>query len=279
MHRGYCWAKHRNKRWKSYRFYLHCAAARNLVFVGDQMQLAQPIQGAHPGESGTSALSYLLEDHATVPPEKGIFLPTSRRMHPAICRFVSDAVYEGRLMPHAGTERQAIVPRPVAPVWVRRGSGILYVPVEHEGNAQVSEQEVVRIQDIAEELIGGQVCDREGRTRSLTWEDILFVAPYNAHVAEIRSRLHRPDVPVGTVDKFQGREGAVAIYSMASSSVDDAPRGMDFLYDLHRFNVAVSRARARAFVVASPELLRVLCRTPDQIRLANALCRYVELAR
>ncbi|MBV8952320.1 MAG: hypothetical protein JOZ99_15710 [Actinobacteria bacterium] len=134
---------------------------------------------------------------------------------------------------------------------------------------------VVRLVD---ELVGSRWIDQHGTEHTLPASELIVVAPYNAHVAEIRRALARDDVAVGTVDKFQGREGAVAIYSMASSSVDDAPRGMSFLYDLHRLNVAVSRAKVRAYVVANPQLVRVLCKTPKQVRLANALCTYVEMA-
>jgi uncharacterized protein len=112
----------------------------------------------------------------------------------------------------------------------------------------------------------------------ITWEDLLIVAPYNAQVGAIR-RLLPPQARVGTVDKFQGQEASISLYSMTSSSPEDAPRGMNFLYSRNRLNVATSRARCVAMVVASPDLLRVRARTPQQMRLANALCRFVELAR
>jgi superfamily I DNA and/or RNA helicase len=118
--------------------------------------------------------------------------------------------------------------------------------------------------------------DQERRERPLSWEDVLVVAPYNAQVGAIRRLL--PQARVGTVDKFQGQEAPISIYSMTTSSPDLAPRGMDFLYSRNRLNVATSRARCIAIVVASPELLRVRARTPGQMRLANALCRFVELA-
>ena len=106
---------------------------------------------------------------------------------------------------------------------------------------------------------------------------MLVVAPYNAHVARLRQ--HLPDgIRVGTVDKFQGQQAPVVIYSMATSSAEDAPRGMDFLYDLHRLNVAISRAQGLAYLICSPALLQVLCRTVDDTRLANALCHYTEVA-
>lgn len=243
-------------------------AARNLVLLGDPQQLAQPSQGSHPDGAGASSLEHLLGEHETIPPDLGLFLDTTWRMHPDVCAFVSEIAYEDRLCSETHLALQSADGR----------AGLWWVPVEHEGSAVKSPAEAATVARLVDDLIGTPWVDEHGASRHLTARDLIIVAPYNAHVAEIRSQLGQPDVPVGTVDKFQGREGAVAIYSMASSSVDDAPRGMAFLYDLHRFNVAVSRARARAFVVASPELLRVLCHTRGQIRLANALCRYVELA-
>jgi uncharacterized protein len=121
------------------------------------------------------------------------------------------------------------------------------------------------------DALGRGWTDRHGRTQPITIDDVLVVSPYNAQVADLRRALPE-DARVGTVDKFQGQEAPITIYSMASSTAEDAPRGMDFLYDLHRLNVAVSRARSIAIVVCSPELQRVLCRTPNQLRLANAQC-------
>jgi uncharacterized protein len=242
-------------------------AARSIVLLGDPQQLAQPSQGAHPDGAGASALQHLLGDHETIPPERGLFLPTTWRMHPDVCRFVSTIAYEGRLYSQPDLARQSVDGR----------AGLWWVPVEHEGDTVSSREEAGVVASFVRALLGTTHVDRAGNARELAVDDVIVVAPYNAHVAELRKVLP-PGVAVGTVDKFQGREGAVAIYSMASSSVEDAPRGMSFLYDLHRLNVAVSRAQARAYVVASPRLLRVLCKTASQIRLVNALCTYVESA-
>src|SRR5262249_20731019 len=108
-------------------------------------------------------------------------------------------------------------------------------------------------------------------------EDVIVVAPYNAQVRALRERLPRA-VAVGTVDKFQGQQARVVFYSMASSSGDDGPRGLDALFSGNRLNDAISRAQCLACLVASPRLLDANCRTIEQMRLANALCRYVELA-
>jgi uncharacterized protein len=188
-------------------------------------------------------------------------------MHPKICEFISDVVYEGRLTPApgAGLERQS----------VDGFAGLRYVPVVHDGNRSWSIGEVQVVDEMVRGLIGKDWTDRYGQTRPLTLDDILVVTPYNAQEAKLTEALPE-EARIGTVDKFQGQEAPVVIYSMATSSADDVPRGMEFLYDLHRFNVAVSRAKALSVVVASPELPRVQCRTPDQLRLANALCRYVD---
>ncbi|HEY3831529.1 MAG TPA: TM0106 family RecB-like putative nuclease [Acidimicrobiia bacterium] len=242
-------------------------AARNLVLLGDPQQLAQPSTGSHPNGAGASALDHVLGDHSTIPDSRGLFLPTTFRMHPNVCRFISEVAYDDRLYAAPGRERQL----------VDGAAGVWFVPVQHDGDSTRSSDEAEAVAGLFDDLLGKPWIDWHGVEHSLTVDDLIVVAPYNAHVAELHRALPA-GVEVGTVDKFQGREGVVAVYSMASSSADEAPRGMGFLYDLHRLNVAVSRARARAYVVASPRLLHVLCHNPEQLRLANALCRYVEYA-
>jgi uncharacterized protein len=242
--------------------------ASSIVLLGDPQQLGQPSQGSHPDGSGVSALAHLLGEHQTLPPEVGLFLDQTWRMHPDVCAFISEIAYEGKLRSAEGRERQV----------VDGFAGLRFVPVTHAGNRVRSAEEADELAALIEQLIGCQWVDHDGATRELRLGDLIVIAPYNAQVAELRRRL--PDgVRIGTVDKFQGQQGAIAIYSMASSTSEDAPRGMNFLYDLHRLNVAVSRARAIGIIVCSPELLRVRCQTPEQIRLANALCRFFEFAR
>jgi len=135
---------------------------------------------------------------------------------------------------------------------------------------------------IAACLAGGTWTSGDGQERALTERDVLVVAPYNAHLAAIRDALALrglPGIMVGTVDKFQGREAAIAIYSMATSRPEDAPRGLGFLYDRHRLNVATSRARCASVVIANAALLRPTCATPLHLHLASALARFVELAK
>jgi uncharacterized protein len=245
-----------------------CGAAPQIRLFGDPRQLAQPSKGAHPEGADASALEHLLDGAATMPEERGRFLEHTYRMHPSICEFVSAVIYEGRLHPAPGEhlERQA----------VEGFSALQYVPVLHEGNRSWSSGEVEEVDEIVRGLVGKEWTDRTGFSRELTVDDVLVVTPYNAQVAKLTEALPT-GARVGTVDKFQGQQAPVVIYSMATSSADDVPRSMEFLYDLHRLNVAVSRAKAMCVLVASPDLLRAQCRTPKQLQLASSMCSYVEL--
>jgi uncharacterized protein len=247
-------------------------AARSLVLLGDPQQLTQPTQATHPYAAGVSALQHLIGEHDTMPADRGVFLGTTFRMHPGVTRFVSELSYEGRLDSAPHRERQVI--GGAGPL---SGSGLRWVPVEHQGCSADSEEEAAVVAGLVKELLTRSWIDTEGVTHPMTEEDVLVVAPFNAHVARLRAALPG-GILVGTVDRFQGREAPVVVYSMASSSAQDAPRGVDFLFDLHRFNVAVSRARAMSIVVASPALLDAEVHTPEQLRAVNALCRYAEQA-
>jgi uncharacterized protein len=249
-----------------------CAAARNVVLLGDPQQLAQPSDAAHPPGSGVSALEHILEGSATMPDDAGLFLDETYRMHPTLCEYSSEVFYDSRLHGIAGLEHQAVNVDGLPFM----ASGLHVVEVPHEGNVNYSPQEAAEVARLLKGLLACSWTDKEKRMRAMTPEDALVVTPYNAQIREIQRALVQANivgVRVGTVDKFQGREAPVVIYSMATSSADDAPRGMEFLFDLHRLNVATSRARAIALVVASPDLARVFCRTPRQMVLANALCR------
>ena len=251
------------------------SAAHSLVLFGDPAQLDQPQKGSHPPGADASALEHLLGDALTMPPDRGIFLPETRRLPPAICRFTSRVFYEGRLEPIPGLELQRIAgPAPF------EGSGLRFVPVTHRGNTNQSDEEVARIDELTRQLLDGssEFVDRHGHARALSAKDILVVAPYNAQVTALRSKL-LAGIRVGTVDKFQGAEAPIVVYSMTSSSAEDAPRGLEFLYNLNRLNVATSRAQALVILVANPELTRVHCNTPRQMQLVNALCAYLELAQ
>jgi predicted RecB family nuclease len=244
--------------------------ASNVVLVGDPMQLSQPIQGAHPGESGLSALEYLLAGHNTVPADRGIFLPISRRMHPNVCRFISDIVYEGRLASDDGAARQRILGNPADGL-----SGAHLIEVSHTGNSQSSVEEVEAIRENIQKLLGRKFRDRDGKERCIELDDILVVAPYNLQVNALKAALP-PEARVGTVDKFQGQEAPVCLISMSSSSGEEIPRGIDFLFSLNRINVAISRAQVLSRVFASPRLLEVSCSNVREMRLVNSLCALSE---
>jgi uncharacterized protein len=248
-------------------------SARNLVLLGDPRQLAQPSKAAHPPGAEASALEHLLGDHATMPAELGLFLPVTRRLHPEISRFVSEAFYAGRLESDPACASQSLAgPAPLG------GAGLRWAGVEHAGNRTASAEEAAAIARIFADLVGRTWTDAKAVPRRLEVADVLVVAPYNAQIARLAAALPA-GARVGTVDKFQGQQAPVVIYSMAASSAEDAPRGMEFLYSRNRLNVAVSRAQALAVVVASPALLRAHCRTVEQVRLVSALCRFVEMAR
>jgi len=249
-------------------------AATNLVLVGDPQQLQRPLKGSHPEGAEKSALEHLIGDRKTILPEMGMLLPQTRRMHPDVCRFTSEVFYEDKLKSH-----------PVTRPFVLEGHaqfkkpGLYFVPVSHEGNQNSSSEEVEIVARIVESLLKPQVkwFYGEGNWRSLKREeDILVVAPYNAQVSDLAERL--PGMKIGTVDKFQGQEAPVVVYSLTTSSPEEAPRGMEFLYSLNRLNVATSRAMTAVIVVGSPRLFEPECRSPRQMQLANALCRYRELA-
>jgi predicted RecB family nuclease len=246
-------------------------AARNIVLVGDQMQLAQPIQGTHPRDSGWSALQYLLQDHATVPAERGVFLPETRRMHPDLCAFISAAVYERRLRSAPGTERQRVLADPALDPEAITTAGLRFVFVDSLACTQRSQPEAERLDRTYRALLGQAWIDMDGHEQRITAHDILVVSPYNMQVELLKKTLPA-GARVGTVDKFQGQEAAVVLVSMATSSGDDLPRNIEFLYSRNRLNVAISRARCLAVIYANPRLLEIPCHTIAQMELVNGLC-------
>jgi uncharacterized protein len=225
-------------------------AAHNIVLVGDPQQLPQPTKGTHPAGAGRSALEHILDGHATMPPDRGLLLDVTWRMHPDVCDFVSDAFYDGRLHSAPSCAGQQVG----AGGWAG-GTGLRWIPVEHCGNKVSSAEEAAEVAAGVQSLLGRAWIDEHGRHQRIGIDEILVVAPCNAHVAKLRSVLP-PGARVGTVDKFQGQQAAVVIFSMATSSADDMPRNLEFLFSLNRLNVAISRARALAVLVCSPELLR-----------------------
>jgi uncharacterized protein len=244
--------------------------AKNIVLLGDQMQLQQPVQGVHPGHSGESTLDYLLQGQATIPDDQGVFLGTTWRMHEGVCGFISDAVYDGRLQPEPKNQNQRLIIGPGAHPELR-ATGIRFFGVDHDGCSQRSEKEAEVVSDLYESLLGQRYVDREGIEHDMTADNILVVAPYNMQVNLLKEVLPA-GARVGTVDKFQGQQAEVVIVSMATSSADYLPRYMEFLYSKNRLNVALSRARCLALLVANPKLMAIKCHTVEQMALVNTLC-------
>jgi uncharacterized protein len=251
-------------------------SAKNIILLGDQMQLSQPIQGTHPDDSGLSSLDYLLKNQATIPPEQGIFLETTRRMHPNVCAFISDLVYDSRLVSDPSTDSRKLVLNELAHETLKT-SGISYVPVRHEANTQSSVEEANKVKEIYDSLLEQSFTTLSGDIRKLTSENILVVAPYNLHV-HLLSKVLGTQARVGTVDKFQGQEAEVVIFSMATSSEEDLPRDMEFLFSRNRLNVAISRAKCLSIMIANPELMNITCKSPEQMALVNTLCWLTEYA-
>lgn len=248
-------------------------AAKTVVLIGDPQQLDQPVQGSHPDGTEVSALDHILDGEHTISADKGLFLEETWRLHPAICAYTSELFYDRKLHPKDGLEIQAV--KSAGPV---KGSGLRYLPVAHAGNQNNSPEEALAVAVLVKSILNSKATwiDRDGAERPVTLDDIVIITPYNAQVFEIQQRL--PGARVGTVDKFQGQQAPIAIYSTATSSHADAPRGMEFLYSLNRLNVATSRAKCVSILVGAPQIFEAECKTPHQMQLANAFCRYVEMA-
>jgi predicted RecB family nuclease len=242
-------------------------SARNLILLGDPLQLPHVSQAVHPEGTSLSVLQHLLGDSPTVPPSRGLFLTQTWRMHPAVCTFISEEVYASRLESHPDCANQG----------VGGGAGIRYLPVEHAGNASSSPEEAETIRCEIERLLGQTVTDMQGRPRPLTASDCMVVTPYNAQVRILRQALGG-DVRVGTVDLFQGQEAPVVFFSMATSSGEDAPRDVSFLFNRNRLNVAISRSRCLAYLVCAPALFETRARTLEQMRLVSTLCALADVA-
>ena len=241
-------------------------ANKGVILVGDPLQLPQVAQARHEEGSGLNILEYVLGDDTLIPEDRGILLTITRRMHPDVCSFISEHIYEGRLgyLPELANQRTEI------------GTGIRWLDVEHSGCSARSreEAEVVRQQALA--LIGTTWTDAKGVDHDVTADDIMVVAPYNAQVRELKAELAlHPDtaqIVVGTVDKFQGGEAPIVFFSMATSSEDDLPRDKEFLFSRNRLNVALSRAQCVAVIAANPALLDTRARTIEQMRLISTMC-------
>lgn len=251
------------------------SSSKNIILVGDQMQLGQPVQGTHPGSAGLSILEFLLGKNATIPADRGIFLNQTYRLRPSICKFISDTFYDSRLTAHkSASERNLNLQNTGLP-----NEGLVMIPAEHQGCSQKSIEEGAIIKDIYNKLLG-QICSRpDAKTgiitqHAITEEDILVVTPYNVQVNYLRSLL--PKARVGTVDKFQGQEALIVLISMVVSSAEYLARGIEFLYSKNRLNVALSRAQCLAVVVINPKLFEIPCKTLEHMKLVNTFCQLDE---
>jgi len=259
-------------------------SAKSVVLVGDPQQLAQPGKGAHPLlpepaedffplASGASALEHVLAGRATIPTDEGIFLDITFRLHPEICKFISEAMYDGRLE-HADNCRN----RAITLASGQRETGVRWCPVEHDGNKISSPEEVAAIEQIVRQFEGSSITNKSGLTRPInSAHDIMLVTPYNSQANDLHRAL--PNLRVGTVDKFQGLEAPIVIFSLVASTSEDVPRGLEFLYSTNRLNVAVSRAKTLCIVVGSPRLHAAKCNSVKQLQLVNVLCKYAEMAQ
>jgi uncharacterized protein len=247
-------------------------ATKNMVLLGDPQQLQQPQQGIHPDGTEVSALEHVLGGNSTITEEQGLFLPITFRMHPTICSLDSELYYDSKLNPAPLLENQRIAGNTRF-----AGSGLFYQPVAHSGNTIRSDEEVDAVAHIVAELCKGDVqyFDKNNNSFTVTRDYIKVISPYNGQVQVLKDRIQ--GLSVGTVDKFQGQEAPIIIYSMTTSSVEDAPRGMDFLYSPNRFNVAISRARAIFILVGNQQVLEPDCKNPHQMKLANSFCRFMEV--
>ncbi|MGV0645583.1 TM0106 family RecB-like putative nuclease [Mycolicibacterium sp. XJ879] len=229
--------------------------ARNIMLLGDPQQLGQVSTGIHPEPINHSALGWLMEGHDVLPAKYGYFLEQTHRMHPDLCRVDSALSYDNRLIPHPKTSARTLAGYP---------PGVHTLCVHHEGRSTCSPEEASVIAAEIRSMIGAQWTD--GKPRRLTQSDVLVVAPYNAQVLQLRSELQEAglgDVLVGTVDKLQGREAPVVFVSMTASAIEDIPRGMPFLLNRNRLNVAISRAMYRTVIVRSPLLTDYLPSSPS----------------
>lgn len=247
-------------------------AARNLILLGDPLQLPQVMLALHPGGGGRSVLEHVLGESVTLSADRGVFITQTRRMHPDVCRFISSQIYEGRLGYHPNCARQTTV----------AGTGLRWLRAGHQGNATSSIEEAGMIAADIGRLVGTPWVNFDGDEKPLTVNDFRVVAPYNDQVRTIRKLLdadrRTAGVPVGTVDKFQGGQAAIVFFSMATSTGADMIRGAEFLFSRNRLNVAISRARCLAYLVCTEELLNARARSVEEMRLIATLNAFVEWA-
>jgi len=246
--------------------------ARNMVLLGDPLQLSQVAKAEHPEGSGSSVLQHVLGEHLTIPDTRGVFIAETRRMHPDICEFISKQIYEDRLTSHVSCARQG----------TEFGTGLRWLETHHVRRSTESAEEADVVTEQIEMMVGTKWVNQRGESLTLSPRDFMVVAPYNDQVNLLNERFRRSPVlrgvQVGTVDKFQGREAPVVFFTMTTSSAADMPRGPEFLFSRNRLNVAVSRARCLAYLVCTEELLNSRAADIDDMRLISTLSAFVEFA-
>jgi uncharacterized protein len=247
-------------------------ATKNMILLGDPLLLSQVAKAEHPGGSGASVLEHILGGHATLPEDQGVFISVSRRMHPDVCRFISNQIYEGRLSSHESCAQQN----------TQFGTGLRWIEATHHDRSTESPEEADLVIAQITAMLGTPWVNQRGESAPLRAEDFMVVAPYNDQVDLLRATFDRTanlrDVQVGTVDKFQGREAPVVFFTMTTSSAEDMPRGPEFLFSRNRLNVAISRARCLAYLVCTEQLLNSRARTIEEMRLIGTLSAFVEHA-
>jgi predicted RecB family nuclease len=245
-------------------------SAENEVLLGDPLQLPQVSQASHPGGGGRSVLEYVLDHDVTMPPDRGVFLSETRRMHPDVCRFISEQIYEGRLVsyPDCATQNTEF------------GTGLRWLEAVHADCSTESEDEAQIVVAEISRIVGSTWINMDGVKAPLTTDHFMVVAPYNDQVNMLREYLESDrrtrGVRVGTVDKFQGQEAPVIFFSMTTSNAKNMPRSPEFLFSRNRLNVAISRARCLAYLVCTEQLLNSRARSVEEMRLISTLCAFVE---
>ena len=239
--------------------------AKNIILVGDQLQLGQPTQGSHPGLSNNSVLDYLLQGKDTIEDNRGIFLNRTYRMHPNINSFVSENFYENKLLTNPENQKRKI---DLPNNFFIKNEGIHTILMNHEDCTQTSEQEFKKIDEIIKKLIGKKFTDINNKVRPLSIEDFLIVSPYNAQVNFLLARLPA-GTRCGTIDRFQGQQAPVTIISMTSSDLESLPRDKSFFFNRNRLNVAISRAQCLSIILFNPKLLESPPKTYEEFKMIN----------
>ena len=238
-------------------------STKNLILVGDPKQLPQVKKGMQPNKNDFSTLQYLIGEKNVVSEDKGIFLNTTYRLHPEINGFVSSFFYDKLLKVDKKNETRFLSHTDNK----LKKSGVQFVEVKHSGNILASLEEIDEIKNLVDELANSKLIDGDNE-RNLTKEDILIVAPYNLQVYELKKKLG-DEYRIGTIDKFQGQEAPVVIVSFAASSSEDAPRGIEFILNFNRINVAISRAQCLSLIIGSPDLTNLFYQNVQSIKLTN----------